>query len=119
MKPNEIRNLTAEEIEDDAPLFQEGLGLDSIAALELATRLGEVGVAVGQLRHAVPRQLLIVEPLDQPVRNRQVELLGDAVEQRRRRSSPIKCPDSLADGGMTEPEGRSLVTEQLPPAPRA
>ena len=31
----EIEDLTASEIETDAPLFREGLGLDSIDALEL------------------------------------------------------------------------------------
>ena len=31
----EIEDLTANEIETDAPLFREGLGLDSIDALEL------------------------------------------------------------------------------------
>ena len=31
----EIEDLTADQIETDAPLFREGLGLDSIDALEL------------------------------------------------------------------------------------
>ena len=31
----EIEDLTADEIETDAPLFRDGLGLDSIDALEL------------------------------------------------------------------------------------
>lgn len=40
-----LEDVTPEEIEDDAPLFVEGLGLDSIDALELAMALGkEFGV---------------------------------------------------------------------------
>ena len=34
-----LAGVTPEQIEDDAPLFQEGLGLDSIDALELAVAL--------------------------------------------------------------------------------
>jgi acyl carrier protein len=34
-----LDHLTPEQIEDDAPLFTEGLGLDSIDALELAVAL--------------------------------------------------------------------------------
>lgn len=36
-----LEDVTAEEIETDAPLFLEGLGLDSIDALELAMVLEE------------------------------------------------------------------------------
>jgi acyl carrier protein len=34
-----LEGMTPEEIVDDAPLFQEGLGLDSIDALELAVSI--------------------------------------------------------------------------------
>jgi len=34
-----LEDLTPEEIDDDAPLFQEGLGLDSIDALELVVAI--------------------------------------------------------------------------------
>lgn len=34
-----LEGMTPEEIVDDAPLFQEGLGLDSIDALELAVAI--------------------------------------------------------------------------------
>lgn len=34
-----LADVTAEQIVDDAPLFQEGLGLDSIDALELAVAI--------------------------------------------------------------------------------
>jgi acyl carrier protein len=34
-----LTDLTPEQIQDDQPLFQEGLGLDSIDALELAVAL--------------------------------------------------------------------------------
>ena len=34
-----LEDVTPEEIEDDAPLFVEGLGLDSIDALELSVAL--------------------------------------------------------------------------------
>jgi len=36
-----LEDVTSEEIETDAPLFVEGLGLDSIDALELAMALEE------------------------------------------------------------------------------
>jgi acyl carrier protein len=34
-----LEEITAEQIQDDAPLFREGLGLDSIDALELVVAL--------------------------------------------------------------------------------
>jgi acyl carrier protein len=34
-----LEELTPEQIDDDAPLFREGLGLDSIDALELAVAI--------------------------------------------------------------------------------
>lgn len=34
-----LEEITAEEIEDEAPLFRDGLGLDSIDALELVVAL--------------------------------------------------------------------------------
>ena len=34
-----LQDLTPEQIQDDQPLFQEGLGLDSIDALELAVAI--------------------------------------------------------------------------------
>ncbi|PWK08992.1 phosphopantetheine-binding protein [Tumebacillus permanentifrigoris] len=41
-------DVSADEIEDDAPLFGEGLGLDSIDALELVIAIGkEFDVAIG------------------------------------------------------------------------
>lgn len=36
-----LEDLTPEDIEDDAPLFNEGLGLDSIDALDLGLALEE------------------------------------------------------------------------------
>jgi acyl carrier protein len=42
-----LRDVTPEQIGDDAPLFQEGLGLDSLDALELAVALDrEYGVSI-------------------------------------------------------------------------
>ena len=44
-----LEDIAPEEIESDAPLFVEGLGLDSIDALELAMALEErYGVTVGE-----------------------------------------------------------------------
>ncbi len=44
-----LQDVTAEEIESGAPLFIEGLGLDSIDALELAMVLEErYGVRLGE-----------------------------------------------------------------------
>ena len=37
----EIEDVTADQIETDAPLFKEGLGLDSIDALELVVMVEE------------------------------------------------------------------------------
>jgi acyl carrier protein len=37
-----IEEITAEEIKDDAPLFKEGLGLDSIDALELVVAIENI-----------------------------------------------------------------------------
>jgi len=39
MVKNLMLQITADQIADDAPLFQEGLGLDSIDALELAVAI--------------------------------------------------------------------------------
>lgn len=39
IKSLELEDITAEDIEDEAPLFIEGLGLDSIDALELGMAL--------------------------------------------------------------------------------
>ncbi len=44
-----LEDIEAEEIETEAPLFVEGLGLDSIDALELAMALDErFGVSFGE-----------------------------------------------------------------------
>jgi acyl carrier protein len=44
-----LEDVTPEEIETEAPLFVEGLGLDSIDALELAMALEErFGVQIGE-----------------------------------------------------------------------
>lgn len=37
-----LEDISAEEIDDDAPLFKEGLGLDSIDALELVVAIEKV-----------------------------------------------------------------------------
>ena len=37
-----LEEITAEEIKDDAPLFKEGLGLDSIDALELVVAIENI-----------------------------------------------------------------------------
>ena len=37
-----LEEITAEEIKDDAPLFKEGLGLDSIDALELVVTIENI-----------------------------------------------------------------------------
>jgi len=37
-----LEEISAEEIDDDAPLFKEGLGLDSIDALELVVAIEKV-----------------------------------------------------------------------------
>ncbi len=38
----ELEDITAEEIEDDLPLFGEGLGLDSVEALDIIAGLEQI-----------------------------------------------------------------------------
>ncbi len=50
-----LEDITPEEIEDDAPLFGEGLGLDSIDALEIILILEKFyGVKLGNSAEAKP-----------------------------------------------------------------
>ncbi len=49
----EIEDLTADEIETDAPLFRDGLGLDSIDALELVVMVEKFhGIKLKQMAAA-------------------------------------------------------------------
>ncbi len=50
-----LQDVTAEQIEDDAPLFGTGLGLDSIDALELVVLLEkEYGIVIKDIEEGRP-----------------------------------------------------------------
>jgi acyl carrier protein len=50
-----LQDITPEKIDDDAPLFGEGLGLDSIDALELVAMLEkEYGVVIKDIEEGRP-----------------------------------------------------------------
>ncbi len=50
-----LENLTPEQIEDDAPLFGTGLGLDSIDALELVVMLeSSYGIVIKDIEEGRP-----------------------------------------------------------------
>jgi acyl carrier protein len=50
-----LQDITPEQIDDDAPLFGEGLGLDSIDALELVVMLEkEYGILIKDIEEGRP-----------------------------------------------------------------
>ncbi|MBP1965610.1 phosphopantetheine-binding protein [Paenibacillus aceris] len=63
----ELEDITAEEIEDNAPLFGEGLGLDSVEALDVVAGLeAEFGVKLhGMDQEAIRKHFYSVETLSQ------------------------------------------------------
>jgi acyl carrier protein len=68
-----LQDITAEEIDDEAPLFGTGLGLDSIDALELVVMLEKnYGIVVKDIEEGRPAF-------------RSVRTLADFVEARRPR----------------------------------
>ncbi|MCZ8513161.1 phosphopantetheine-binding protein [Paenibacillus filicis] len=63
----ELEDITAEEIEDNAPLFGEGLGLDSVEALDVVAGLeAEFGVKLqGMDQEEIKKHFYSVETLSQ------------------------------------------------------
>lgn len=67
----QIEDLTPEEIDDDAPLFGEGLGLDSLDAVELVVQLQiYFGVEIKNIEEGRPA-LQSITTLAEFVRERQ------------------------------------------------
>jgi acyl carrier protein len=56
-----LEDVRPEDIEDDAPLFDEGLGLDSIDALELGIALRKNDAGVREYFRSVTSLCLLVE----------------------------------------------------------
>ena len=66
-----LQDITPDQIQDDAPLFGTGLGLDSIDALELVVMLEKYyGIAVKDIEEGRPA-LASVRALAEFIRNRQ------------------------------------------------
>lgn len=73
----ELEDITAEEIEDNAPLFGEGLGLDSVEALDVVAGLeAEFGVKLqGMDQEEIKKNFYSVETLSQFVSDQLTSLI--------------------------------------------
>ncbi len=93
-------------------LIQQAGGLPIAGGRRLLDEAGELG-------HPVTRHLLVVEPGDQAVGHVHLEALADPLVEAGGRAAPVGGADAQPHRGVTEPEGRALVAEQIAPAARA
>ncbi len=72
----QIEDITPDEIDDDMPLFGEGLGLDSLDAVELVVQLQVYfGVEIKNIEEGKPA-LQSINTLAQFVKTKQAQLLN-------------------------------------------
>ncbi|MCD4677909.1 MAG: acyl carrier protein [Desulfobacula sp.] len=75
----QIEDLTPDEIDDDAPLFGDGLGLDSLDAVELVVQLQVYfGVEIKNIEEGKPA-LQSINTLAQFVKAKQSESANEAL----------------------------------------
>ena len=74
----QIEDITPDEIDDDMPLFGDGLGLDSLDAVELVVQLQVYfGVEIKNIEEGRPA-LKSINTLTQFIKTRQAESLNEA-----------------------------------------
>ncbi len=74
----QIEDITPDEIDDDMPLFGDGLGLDSLDAVELVVQLQVYfGVEIKNIEEGRPA-LQSINTLAQFIKTRQAESLNEA-----------------------------------------
>ncbi|MCK4767744.1 MAG: acyl carrier protein [Desulfobacula sp.] len=74
----QIEDLTPDEIDDDTPLFGDGLGLDSLDAVELVVQLQvHFGVEIKNIEEGKPA-LQSINTLAQFIKTRQAESVNEA-----------------------------------------
>ncbi|MBU1341825.1 MAG: acyl carrier protein [Proteobacteria bacterium] len=73
----QLEDLTPDEIDDDTPLFGEGLGLDSLDAVELVVQLQvHFGVEIKNIEEGRPA-LQSINTLAQFVKTKQAETVNE------------------------------------------